>query len=121
MGFLSEALERVAPSATVVELQWPASSGATSYLVERLGPGESGFTQIASNVAGTGYRDTGRLPQTTYAYRVRAQNAAGRSGYGPTAEITEEHRANRSPSAKSSACLARQHDWRRQARNRAPG
>ena len=61
---------------------------ATSYRVERQGPGHAKFTEIAAGVAGTSFRDGGARPEGTYAYRVRAENAAGRSPYSPTASAT---------------------------------
>jgi fibronectin type 3 domain-containing protein/regulation of enolase protein 1 (concanavalin A-like superfamily) len=81
-------LNATAASPTQVDLTWAASSDATSYRVERQGPGETTFTEVASGVAGTSYRDGGVLPEGTYVYRVRAENAAGRSPYGPTASAT---------------------------------
>lgn len=81
-------LVAAAASETQVDLAWTASANATSYRVERQGPGDSGFVEIAAEVAGTSFRDNGARPQMTYAYRVRAQNSAGRSPYGPSASAT---------------------------------
>jgi regulation of enolase protein 1 (concanavalin A-like superfamily)/fibronectin type 3 domain-containing protein len=81
-------LSAAAASPTAIDLRWSASNGAASYRVERQGPGESGFTEVAADVAGTSFRDTTAQPQGAYAYRVRAQNAAGRSGYSATASAT---------------------------------
>ena len=81
-------LTATAASGTQVDLRWSASAGATSYRVERQGPGESGFTEIAADIAGTSYRDNGARAQSAYSYRVRAQNAGGRSPFSPTASVT---------------------------------
>jgi fibronectin type 3 domain-containing protein/regulation of enolase protein 1 (concanavalin A-like superfamily) len=71
-----------------VDVSWSAPAGATSYRLERQGPGETAFREIAAGLSGTSYQDTAVLPSSTYQYRVRAQNAAGLSGYGPTAGAT---------------------------------
>ena len=84
-------LSATAVSASRIDLAWAASAGATSYLVERKGPGDANFVQVASNVIGTSYQDaTGLSAATTYAYRVRAMNAAGASAYSPTATATTQ-------------------------------
>ncbi len=75
-------------SSSRIDVSWSASSGATSYRIERKGPGESTFTQIASGVSGTSYSDTGLAASSTYSYQVRAENSAGLSGYSPTASDT---------------------------------
>jgi hypothetical protein len=46
--------------------------------VERKGPGQSAFAEVA-RATSTGYRDTSVAGGSTYAYRVRAENAAGTS------------------------------------------
>ena len=81
-------LTATAASPTQVDLRWDASAGATSYRVERQGPGQTSFVEIAAGVAGTSYRDSTAQPQGTYVYRVRAENSAGRSPYSPTASAT---------------------------------
>jgi fibronectin type 3 domain-containing protein/regulation of enolase protein 1 (concanavalin A-like superfamily) len=81
-------LTATAASPTQIDLRWSASAGAASYRIERMGPGESGFTEIAADVAGTSFRDSAARAQSAYVYRVRAQNAAGRSAYSPTASVT---------------------------------
>jgi regulation of enolase protein 1 (concanavalin A-like superfamily) len=72
----------------VVELEWTGSAGAKSYRVERRGPGETTFTQIASAVTATSFDDTTAVPDSTYAYRVRAENSAGLSGYSEAVSAT---------------------------------
>ncbi len=64
---------------TQINLSWGASSGATSYRIERRILGAATFDEIASGVTTTSYQDTGRTPETTYEYRVRAENAGGLS------------------------------------------
>jgi hypothetical protein len=70
-------LVAAAPTSDTVDLTWVAGSNATSYRVERRVQGEANFTQIAANVTTTSFHDTGRLPNTTYEYQVRSENAAG--------------------------------------------
>jgi glucose/arabinose dehydrogenase len=60
-----------------VTLTWSGSSGATSYTVERLDPGASGFVQIASGLSGTSFTDTNVMQGLSYQYRVRGVSAAG--------------------------------------------
>jgi regulation of enolase protein 1 (concanavalin A-like superfamily) len=71
-----------------IDLSWAASSGATSYRVERKGPGQTSFTQLAANITGTGYQDYAVTAASTYVYRVQAVNASGGSGYSPTDDAT---------------------------------
>jgi fibronectin type 3 domain-containing protein len=70
-------------SSTQVNLSWGASSdaaGVTGYRVERCqGAGCSSFAQIAAPT-GTSYNDTGLTANTSYSYRVRAIDAAGKLG-----------------------------------------
>jgi fibronectin type 3 domain-containing protein len=67
-------------SPTQVDLAWTASTdnvGVTGYRVERCqGAGCTNYAEIATPTT-TSYSDTGRLPSTTYRYRVRAVDAAG--------------------------------------------
>jgi len=76
-------------STSQINLSWTASTssvGIANYLVERCqGAGCASFAQIATP-AGTSYGDTGLLAATTYAYRVRAADTAGKlSDYSNTA------------------------------------
>ena len=70
-----------AAGATQVNLAWSASTdnvGVTGYRVERCtGSSCTNFAQIATPTV-TSYSDTGRSPRTTYRYRVRAVDAAGK-------------------------------------------
>jgi fibronectin type 3 domain-containing protein len=74
-----------AASANQVDLDWDASAGATGYRIERKGPGESAFGEVARATA-TNFRDASVAAGATYAYRVRAENAAGVSV--PTALVS---------------------------------
>jgi chitodextrinase len=85
-------LAAAALSSTQIDLSWTASTddvGVTAYLIERCqGSGCTSFAQIASTTS-TNYSNTGLTPSTTYAYRVRATDAAmNRSGYSNTATAT---------------------------------
>jgi hypothetical protein len=64
-----------------VSLNWGASSGTVSqYLIDRAtGAGSTSFSQIGTST-GTSFNDGGRAANTTYRYRVRAQNQFGTSG-----------------------------------------
>jgi chitodextrinase len=66
-----------------IDLAWGAStggSGVTGYRVERCqGAGCSNFAQIATP-SGTTYSDTGLSGATSYSYRVRAVDSAGKTG-----------------------------------------
>ncbi len=86
-------LTAASASSTQINLTWSAAteSGGTvsAYLIERCqGSGCSSFAQIAS-VSGTSYNDASLTAATTYAYRVRATDAAGDLGpYSNTATAT---------------------------------
>ncbi len=56
-------------------LNWTASSGATSYTLERSTTSGSGFTQIATTAA-TSYTDSNLTAGQAYYYRVKATNPA---------------------------------------------
>ena len=73
-------LTATAVSTSQINLSWTASTdnvGVTNYLVERCqGIGCTTFVQIAMPTTTT-YNDTGLTVGITYAYRVRASDAAG--------------------------------------------
>jgi hypothetical protein len=73
-----------ATSPTSVALTWTDDAdNETGYRVERDG------VEIGTAPANAAsYADTGLVPGRTYAYRVRAFNAAGNGGYSPTATVT---------------------------------
>jgi sugar lactone lactonase YvrE len=78
-------------SATVAfgqaNLTWSASSGATSYNVERASTSGGPYTTIA-NTSGTSYTDTGLSNGTTYYYVVSAVGAGGVSGISAELIVT---------------------------------
>ena len=85
-------LTATAASSTEIDLAWTASTstqGIAGYRVERCqGAGCTTFVQIATT-SGTTYTDTGLAANTSYSYRVRAQDAAGnRSPYSNEATAT---------------------------------
>ncbi|WP_248930570.1 DUF4832 domain-containing protein [Paenibacillus hamazuiensis] len=69
-------------------LSWKESSGAASYSVFRSTTSGSGYAQIAGNIAGTSYVDTGLNNGTTYYYVVTAVNSAGSSSSSNQASAT---------------------------------
>lgn len=58
-----------------IALSWTASSGATSYSIERSTTSGSGFTTLATTAA-TSYTDSNLIAGQTYYYRVKASNIA---------------------------------------------
>jgi fibronectin type 3 domain-containing protein len=62
-----------------VALSWTASSGATSYVVERSTISGSGYAVIAGSVTTNSFTDTGLTNGDTYYYVVAAANAGGTS------------------------------------------
>lgn len=79
-------------SQTQINVSWSESTdnvGVSGYELERCtGDSCSSFEQIATPTL-TSYADTGRSPNTTYRYRVRAVDAAdNRSAYSTTATAT---------------------------------
>jgi regulation of enolase protein 1 (concanavalin A-like superfamily) len=72
----------------MIELEWGTSTGAKTYRVERRGPGEKTFTQIAGGLTSGAYDDATVLPDSTYAYRVRAENSAGLSAFSEVVTAT---------------------------------
>ena len=73
-------------NATTAHISWSASSGATSYSLQRaLKTAPTTFTDIGGAITGTSYDDaTLTLPITDYLYRVAATNSAGTSAYSAT-------------------------------------
>jgi hypothetical protein len=81
-----------AESGFQINLSWTAStdnSGSVSgYFVERENPGSTTFVQIGTTT-GTTYTDTGVAPNSTYSYRVRAEDTSGNlSGYSNVVGVT---------------------------------
>lgn len=70
-----------ATSDTQVAISWEAVTGAAGYRVERaLGP-NGPWLLVVNTFTTTHYTDVQLQPATWFAYRVRAQNAGGNSGW----------------------------------------
>ncbi len=78
-----------AVSSSQINVAWNASSGATSYKVQRSANGTSAWTQIAAPTT-TGYSDTGLNPSTAYYYRVIASNGVGDSAPSSVVSATTQ-------------------------------
>ena len=82
-------VEARAVGATSIEVTWQASANTTSYAVQRRQSGSGGeFTTIAPSVATTTYTDNTATANTSYEYRVVAQNSHGSSPASQSAEAT---------------------------------
>jgi cellulose 1,4-beta-cellobiosidase len=79
-----------------VALSWTASSGATSYNVQRSTVNGSGYAQV-TNVTTTSYTNTGLTNGTTYYFVVNAQNAGGTSANSNQASATPQVSAPPAP------------------------
>lgn len=73
-----------AASTTQLNLSWTATSGATSYKVERSATSGSGFSQIDTSNTNS-YNNTSLTAGTRYYYRVRATNSEGDGAYSTEA------------------------------------
>ena len=82
-------LAGTALSPSQARLTWNASSGATTYKVERSPDGSGGWTQVGTS-ATTSFTDSGLAPSTTYYYRVLASNSVGDSGPSNVAAVTTQ-------------------------------
>lgn len=96
-------LTATAMSTTSVAVAWVDNAGNESgYAVERSADVGLNWTSAGSVLpaGGTTLTDTGLTPDTTYAYRVRAVNAAGVSAWSATATATT-YRPLQPPAAPS--------------------
>jgi fibronectin type 3 domain-containing protein len=75
-------------SNAVVALKWNPATGADSYLIQRSTTSGGSYTNVASGVTATNYRDTGLVNGTTYFYVVAATNANGASSNSVEASAT---------------------------------
>src|SRR6185312_8985694 len=71
-----------------IQLGWDASAGAASYSIERQGPGDADFVQIATGVTTNSFVDSTVLGSSAYSYRILAINGSGSSPYSATASAT---------------------------------
>jgi len=71
-------LAAMSVSTSQINLNWTASSGATSYNVKRAFVSGGPYTTIATGVTAVNYSDTG-LAAATYYYVVSAVNGGGES------------------------------------------
>ena len=74
-------------STSQINLSWNASTGATSYKIQRSPDGSTGWTQVGTS-SGTTFSDTGLNAATTYFYRVIASNSVGDSPPSSTASAS---------------------------------
>ena len=92
-----QAIQATAASHTRIDLSWTAPEGEpTSYEVEWSADGETNWQGVAASHSGTGaaYSHTGLTAETTYHYRVRAENANGAGEWSETVSATTEERPN---------------------------
>jgi len=80
-------LSASALSASQIKLSWTASSGASSYKVQRSADGSTGWAQVGTSTT-TSFTDSGLIPSTTYFYRVLASNGPGNSAPSNVASAT---------------------------------
>jgi phosphodiesterase/alkaline phosphatase D-like protein len=73
--------------ATDMSLSWTASSGATSYKIQRSPDGTTGWTQVGTSST-TAFTDSGLSASTTYFYRVLASNGTNDSAPSSVASAT---------------------------------
>ncbi len=73
---------------TQIALTWPASTGATNYILKRGTSSSNETTTVFSIYSGTSYTDTNLLNGTTYYYIVIATGPGGTSPSSPEASAT---------------------------------
>src|SRR5204862_58939 len=71
-----------------VDLTWLALADAASYRVERLGPRDAKFIEIARGVVPAAYHVQALRPGATYKFRVRGENSRGVSSRNSTVTVT---------------------------------
>ncbi len=76
------------PGNAQVSLGWTAVSGATGYNVKRSTSNGGPYGNVATNVSGTSFVNTGLANGTTYYYVVTAVNASGESGVSAQVSAT---------------------------------
>ncbi len=77
------------PAFITVSLEWEDNSAnETSFIIERLDPGDLLYHQVGTVGANvTSFTDDGLTADTQYSYRVKAHNAVGDSGYSNVAAV----------------------------------
>ncbi|HVU32945.1 MAG TPA: MBG domain-containing protein [Opitutaceae bacterium] len=83
-------LAATAVSSSEIDLAWNASAGATSYNVLQSATDGGPYTQIATNVTTTSFKNTGLTASTAYYYVVQAVNGAGISADSAQASATTQ-------------------------------
>ena len=83
-------LTATAASSTRLNLSWTDNSNnETGFKIERATSSTGTWTQIATTATNVAtYNNTGLTANTTYYYRVRANNSSGNSAYSNTANAT---------------------------------
>ncbi len=71
-----------------ITLTWPATAGATSYLLKRGISSGNETSLVVAGYAGTSYTNTGLVNGVTYYYVVEAEGSGGISGNSPEASAT---------------------------------
>jgi len=81
-------LQVTSKSKTTIDLAWDDVAGESSYRIERSADGENGWAAIGTTGQDvTVYTDAGLEPDTTYFYRVAAENEGGSS---PPSNVVSE-------------------------------
>ena len=117
-------LVATAGGSTSINLSWKASTdnvGVTGYRIERCqGAGCTAFVQIATST-GTAITNSTLIASTSYSYRVRAVDAAGKlSAYSNTATAKTNSTADTSPPTAPSS-LGRHRGWQHQHQTKLEG
>ncbi|HET6249755.1 MAG TPA: fibronectin type III domain-containing protein, partial [Tepidisphaeraceae bacterium] len=73
-----------------VTLTWDASPGATSYNLQRMAPGSSTFTTVATGLTTPTYTDTDVADGATYEYEVQAVNAVDDSAFSTAVSVMRQ-------------------------------
>lgn len=80
-----------------IQLAWTAAQGASSYLVERRGPGDADFVALTSGTIQRTYDDTSIAPLTNYSYRVFARGLGGLSPASNVVTVLSPPAMDRTP------------------------
>ena len=80
-------LSATALNSSQIGLSWTASSGASSYKIQRSPDGSTGWAQVGTSST-TAFTDSSLLPSTAYFYRVLASNGVADSASSNVASAT---------------------------------